>query len=477
MTSVFSSKPFSDGREEKYQTRTAKLISPTEFCITVGDDNPGKVRVNSLVWLQYPIEGPENIKPLFRPNITENTLSVWLRLGPHDGPFQQRSERPPYGECFVLPRSLIEIPSKIQQLMEYGPTKADAIRLLSETDDDVDLALEKWWQNMNTRCDDPFATDSEEDPIESSSDDEPIESDSWEEDFEIPPEMIVQLVNLGFSKEDAEIAITASDFDLVAAVQLLTSGELAGKTPEKHVASCQCDSCACPYDEELVARILTVSEDQETGSVNYTTDEEILKIIWSVSKYQLDEWLQTAYDDKNQVLVFYLKCCEYTQKIQKKGSNINIQLNIFTENTPKQKMAYYGIYTSYREAIDGTKQKEKLKKDYVLAREAAGNLKPEGGGEFKNSWESQGPTLIFDHHNIKTALEMKIRDVSARAARARLKGVPEPRVRRFIDAAMVYINDQIKASGYVQRTRRRLRRQTSDGSQHFRGRLFRQRTT
>ena len=467
MTSVFLTKPYSDGCEEKYQTRTAKLISPTEFCITVGDDKPGKVRVNSLVWLQYPIEDPDDIKPLFRPNITENTLSVWLRLGPYDGPFLQRSERQPYGECFVLPRSLIEIPSKIQQLMEYGPSEADAIRLLSETDDDVDLALEKWWQNMNAQCDDPFATDSEEDPIE---------SDSSEEDFEIPPEMIVQLVNLGFSKEEAAIAIAASDFDLVVAVQLLTSGELAGTTPEAHVASRQCDSYACPYDEELVARILTVSEDQETGTVNYTTDEEILKIIWSVSKYQLDEWLQTAYDDKNQVLVFYLKCCEYTQKIQKKGSNINIQLDIFTENTPKQKMAYYGIYTSYQEAIDGTKQKEKLKKDYVIAREAAGNLRPEGGGEFKNSWESQGPTLNFDHHNIKTALEMKIRDVSARAARATLKGVPEPRVRRFTDAAMVYINDQIKASGYVQRTRRRLRRQTSDGSQHFRGRLFRQKT-
>jgi len=469
MTSVFLTKPYSDGCEEKYQTRTAKLISATEFCITVKEGGHGKVGNNSLVWLQYPIEDPDDIKPLFRPNITENTLSVWLRLGPHDGPFLQRSERQPYGECFVLPRSLIEIPSKIQQLMEYGPSEADAIRLLSETNQNVDLALEKWWQQMI---------------VISDSSDDPIESDSSEEDFEIPPEMIIQLVNLGFSKKDAEVAIIASNFDLVGAVQLLTSNKLAVSNPEDIIHGCQCDSCACPYDdscacpydEELVARILTVSGDQETGTVNYTTDEEILKIVWSVSKYQLDEWLQTAYDNKNQVLVFYLKCCEYTQKIQKKGSNINIQLNIFTENTPKQKMAYYGIYTSYREAIDGTKQKEKLKKDYVIAREAAGNLRPEGGGEFKNSWESQGPTLNFDHHNIKTALEMKIRDVSARAARATLKGVPEPRVRRFTDAAMVYINDQIKASGYVQRTRRRLRRQTSDGSQHFRGRLFRQKT-
>ena len=457
MTSVFRSKPrqyrldSGGGGEEKYQVRTADLISDTHFSISVQSNlSKGNVLYNSLVFLRFPITNLENIRRPFVNNVKGNYLELWLRIGPDDGPFLQKTVSEQYGECFILPRSLIELPTKIQQLAEYGLSETDAKRLLAKNGQSVDNALERWWEEqMGTTTDDPFQTDDEI----VSSDESPVDYDSEDEDMS--PEMLIQLVNLGFAKEDAEIALVAANYDIIRAVEILSSNV------STHNDDCTCDSCSCKSDEELVERVLNVSEDNQFGTVRYTPEEEILKIVWSVSKYQLDEWLLPFYDQQHGVLVFYLKCCEYTDKVQSNGSTLNIQLDIFRGHTNRQQLTYYGVYLSYEQAFKELKQYEQLRKHYALAKEASAGLRTYG--EFKDSWEPQGPNTRIPQENIKQTLEFKIKDVAARAARARLKGVPETRVQRFIDAAMVYINDQIKASGYVQRSRVKLRRQASEG--------------
>ena len=124
------------------------------------------------------------------------------------------------------------------------------------------------------------------------------------------------------------------------------------------------------------------------------------------------------------------------------------------------------------------KYKENLQKDYTLAREAAEGLRPMSGGEFKNSWESQGPQETNnDQTNLRKMLEMKLKDVSARAARARLLGAPERRVQRFVDAAIVYITSKARASGYQIVRKSKLHRQRSEGggTTHT-PKIFRQKT-
>jgi hypothetical protein len=352
--------------------------------------------------------------------------------------------------------------------MEYDIEESEANRLLALAHQDVDKALEYWLkEKMENDSDDSIyqTTDASDDSEDW--EDDPFEEEEPFEKEETPEEMMIQLINLGYSREAAEVALIAADNDLFSAVQMLSaSGVSQTSEPIQETG------------EELVERVVTESDDKRTGSIHQSDTEEILKAVWAVHADEIADWLLDFYDTEYNVLIFFVKCCEHTDKVQDQGTTIELSLDIFRGDADKQTLAQYGIFTTYTEAMAQAKYKENLQKDYTLAREAAEGLRPMSGGEFKNSWESQGPQETNnDQTNLRKMLEMKLKDVSARAARARLLGAPERRVQRFVDAAIVYITSKARASGYQIVRKSKLHRQRSEGggTTHT-PKIFRQKT-
>ena len=137
MSFVFIEQPVP---EEKYQTRTATVHSEEFVHFPVSIDS-NVVGIGSLVLLHYPCT-PEQAREQFKDLCSAGTITVFLRIGDDHVAHQD-------GDLYLLRRDVLELsvpgPSKIASMINSGVPKEDVARLLQQSGDNVDAALELWW--------------------------------------------------------------------------------------------------------------------------------------------------------------------------------------------------------------------------------------------------------------------------------------------------------------------------------------------
>jgi len=313
----------------------------------------------------------------------------------------------------------------ISVLIQHGVSPEDAQRLLEQYGD-VDSALEQWWvEQFGDYEDDPF-------------DDEP------------PDELKDQLVNMGFSEEAANAALISTNYDILTTIQILTipttpteplkepergSGE--SKNWESTINSFSVLETDSDSDEEdMLLTTAAFEKDQITILCDPTL---CTKVLWCVSKTEIDDWLLPAYDNHMKGLVLYLKNCQHPTFVKTTAKSVSIQTFVFHSGLDQSKAASMGIFLSFEEAERHEQLENRVKICWQRAKEAAENLRPKGG-EFKNSWESAGPEdSMGNSQDIRKALEMKFLDISKRISEARAAKVDEGHIMRFSYCAIQYV--------------------------------------
>ena len=196
----------------------------------------------------------------------------------------------------------------ISTLIQHGVSQEDAERLLEQYPD-VDSALEQWWTEQ-------FG-DYEDDPFDDDEDDE--SSDDLQD----------QLVNMGFSEQAANSALISANYDILTAIQILTMPPAPKKEPEhthwggggeskldiprytmrqNSFGALATDSDSDSDEEDMLLTTAVLEKDQITILCDPTL---CTKVLWCVSKTEIDDWLLPAYDEDMKGLVLYLKNCQH----------------------------------------------------------------------------------------------------------------------------------------------------------------------
>tara|TARA_B110000908_G_C10268121_1_gene466906 strand:+ start:10780 stop:11874 length:1095 start_codon:yes stop_codon:yes gene_type:complete len=310
-------------------------------------------------------------------------------------------------------------------LIQHGVSPEDAERLLEQYPD-VDSALEQWWTEQ-------FG-DYEDDPVDDDAEDE----------------LKNQLVSMGFSEEAANAALISTNYDILTTILILTMSG-APTEPQKepgHVYrggesytmrknNCSVLETDSDSDEEdMLLTTAVLEKDQITILCDPTV---CTKVLWCVSKTEIDDWLLPAYDNHMKGLVLYLKNCQHSTFIKTTAKSISIQTFVFHSGLDQSKAASMGIFLSFEEAERHEQLENRVRICWQRAREAADNLRPKGG-EFKNSWESAGPEDSMGNSlDIRKALEIKFLDISKRISEARAAEVDEGHIMRFSFSAIQYV--------------------------------------
>ena len=324
----------------------------------------------------------------------------------------------------------------ISTLIQHGVSQEDAERLLEQYPD-VDSALEQWWTEQ-------FG-DYEDDPFDDDEDDE--SSDDLQD----------QLVNMGFSEQAANSALISANYDILTAIQILTMPPAPKKEPEhahwggggeskldiprytmrqNSFGALATDSDSDSDSEDMLLTTAVLEKDHITILCDPTL---CTKVLWCVSKTEIDDWLLPAYDEDMKGLVLYLKNCQHPTFIKTTAKSVSIQTFVFHSGLDQAKAASMGIFLSFEEAERHEQLESRVRLCWQRAREAAENLRPQGG-EFKNSWEWAGPEDSMGNSlDIRKSLEMKFLDISKRISEARAAKVDEGHIMRFSFSAIQYV--------------------------------------
>jgi hypothetical protein len=430
MTTLYINRPTSE--EEKFQTRLGTIESDKYIKISSEYDGQGssKARIGfeSLILLEFPCQ-VEDIRLEYQEAVSDDMLHIWILLKNDGAVIRQHNH-------FLIARDLFEKNTlqednsdDISLIIEQGVPYEDAVRLLKKADN-VDEAIELWWMEQ-------FAEDS---------------SSSEDEEFINKSSLLISLTDMGFESTAAEAALVETNYDILLTIQQLSEPVDTDSEPD------------VPEQEAFyIERIVKVSE-RDKSTLEVMADDSITKCIYNVALGELAEWIVPAYDHKSHCAVFFISEVENSSKIKRIGSKFVIQRDILLAS--KQTAGLHGLFTSVEEAIRKKSLNEKILEHYDLAREACGKLYVEGQ-EYKCTWESPGPEYIIgnDEKSIRKALEFKLKDISARAVRARTMRVPENRIDEFVRHAIHYVTCILDSSLIQARKTmpKKLRRQRSEG--------------
>ena len=331
----------------------------------------------------------------------------------------------------------------IQLLLENGCTESDAIRLLSEHPD-VDEALEKFWEEQFGELGQSAATNPY-DVFGSSSDDD---SDD-ETDLEIK---ILQLMNMGYSRESCEFALVGAGNDVLIAVEILSAnvgasessagtagtsnfGERKERSPSISSVGHASDSSDSEGEETL---LLTASE--EDGRIEFLIDpESISRVIWPVGVHALPPWCTSYYDKRVHGLIFYVVAISDSLLVRLDGNRVSLDMSLFSDEYSLSQVESQGIYLTRSAAEYVPSLRGRRNIAHAHARNAYEGLRPRGG-EWKNDYDPLCQSSLGDSVvSIREALEFKLRDVSDRVSEARARGIPERNLLRFSRATFEYI--------------------------------------
>jgi len=360
----------------------------------------------------------------------------------------------------------------IQLLLENGCTESDAIRLLSEHPD-VDEALEKFWeeqfgelgQSAATNPYDVFGSSSDDD-----SDDDPYEFfGGHSDDLEIK---ILQLMNMGYSRESCEFALIGAGNDVLMAVQILSSNvgasdagpvrgqvtmnvgeekEMTQISPRRPVGPSRSsrrfynspnspDSPDSSDSSESEGEELLLTASEEDGRIEFLIDpESISRVIWPVGRHALPPWCISYYDKRVRSLIFYVGAISDSLLIRLDGNRVSLDMSLFTDEYSLSQVESQGIYLTRSAAEYVPSLRGRRNIAHAHARNAYEGLRPRGG-EWKNDYDPLCQSSLGDSVvSIREALEFKLRDVSDRVSEARARGIPERNLLRFSRAAFEYI--------------------------------------
>ncbi len=517
--------------ESKIYERTAYTdVSDNEWLyITLKEDNTYSERTgrkrnhalveDNIVCIFVNCENKDDLLDEFKPNWVDGKVSLYIQIPVVSSYQLQKTDTViRIRRHFIFKRipepdlsdGVIPVDEeKLKQMTDLGIDETKAREFLFITIDDLDEAIEMYYDSLNDSFDtgipgvlspsygsnSPPWGGSNSPPWGGSNSPSPDMSSGPTAHFVASDDEITMVQSIVSTASISKIKQVLSDTtgNVALTVQLLLEQEDGSPTVVPVINSFNAflessDSDDSVDIEILTERIAKLVVDVDAERLNIPSNEylyitagtdphKLISVVYKVPRYSLYPRVLLTYDESSSIIRFHVKdpgpvLRQSTLNVLLKGSEsihhrpIVFKLNgkVYIHRGCFERIEYNHSYIDainmnangvfLKKENNNPDQKRRLIEAHHRAREAFEKIGDYGGGEFKNNFDHEGPDHKLEEaalsddpiENHQHILNLKFKDIADRVQLAKSRNVPKMYIRNFIKLSMKYIQIQLDMS-------------------------------
>jgi hypothetical protein len=464
---------------------------------------------NNIVCIFVNCENKDDLLDEFKPNWVDGKVSFYIQVSVVSSYQLQKTDtvirirrhfifqRIPAVLELDLSDGVIPVDEeKLKQMIDLGIDETKAREFLFITIDDLDEAIEMYYDSLNDSFDTGIpgvsspSYDSDSPPWGGSDSPSPDRSSGPTARFVASDDEITMVQSIVSTASISKIKQVLSDTagNVALTVQLLLEQEDGSLTVVPVINSFNAflessDSDDSVDIEILTERIAKLVVDADAERLNIPSKEylyitagtdphKLISVVYKVPRYSLYPRVLLTYESSS-IIRFHVKDVKLRQDdVLLKGSEsihhrpIVFKLNgkIYIHRGCFERIEYNHSYIDainmnangvfLKKENNNSDQKRRLIEAHHRAREAFEKIGDYGGGEFKNNFDQEGPDHKLEEaalsddpiENHQHILNLKFKDIADRVQLAKSRNVPKMYIRNFIKLSMKYIQIQLDMS-------------------------------